>query len=78
MAFSPTKPYVQNKSAYKEKILKLIQKTWNTPYVSVENQVVKKKFSFPEYGHTDGIGKVVPGSGKVIIESAFSNKKIIF
>jgi phosphoribosylformylglycinamidine cyclo-ligase len=51
-----SKPYIQNKAVYKEQILRLIQKTWNTPYVSVKNQIVKKKFSFPEYCHTDGIG----------------------
>ena len=48
--------YIQNKTLYKEQILKLIKKTWETPYVSVKNQVIKKKFSFPEYCHTDGIG----------------------
>lgn len=47
--YEPTKPY-------KKEILKLIQKTWETPYVSVHNQILKKKFSFPEYCHTDGIG----------------------
>ncbi len=47
--YDPTKPY-------KKEILKLIQKTWETPYISVRNQVVKKKFSFPEYCHSDGIG----------------------
>ena len=47
--YDPTKPY-------KREILKLIQKTWKTPYVSVKNQIIKKKFSFPEYCHTDGIG----------------------
>ena len=47
--YDPTKPY-------KKQILKLIQKTWDTPYVSVKNQFVKKKFSFPEYYHSDGIG----------------------
>ena len=51
-----TKFYIQNKSLYKGEILKLIQKTWETPYISVRNQIVKKKFSFPEYCHTDGIG----------------------
>ena len=47
--YNPTKPY-------KKEILKLIQKTWDSPYVSVKNGIVKKKFSFPEYCHTDGIG----------------------
>jgi len=53
---SNSKFYIQNKTLYKEQILKLIKKTWETPYVSVRNQIVKKKFSFPEYCHTDGIG----------------------
>jgi phosphoribosylformylglycinamidine cyclo-ligase len=47
--YDSTKPY-------KKQILKLIQKTWETPYVSIKNQIIKKKFSFPEYCHTDGIG----------------------
>ncbi|MDP1538716.1 MAG: AIR synthase-related protein [bacterium] len=47
--YDPTKPY-------REQILKLIQKTSETPYLSVKKQVVKKKFSFSEYHHTDGIG----------------------
>lgn len=47
--YDPTKPY-------KKEILKLIQKTWETPFVSVKNQIMRKKFSFPEYCHTDGIG----------------------
>ena len=47
--YDSTKPY-------KNEILKLIKQTWKTPYVSVEDGVVKKKFSYPEYHHTDGIG----------------------
>ncbi len=47
--YDPTKPY-------KHKILELIRRTWETPYVSVENGVVKKKFDHREYHHTDGIG----------------------
>ncbi len=47
--YDSTKPY-------KKEILKLIQKTWNTPYISVKNQIVKKKFSLPEYCHSDGVG----------------------
>jgi len=50
------KPYIQNKALYKKEILKLIRKTWETPYILVKNQIVKKKFHFPEYCHTDGIG----------------------
>lgn len=53
---SNSTPYIQNKALYKEQILKLIKKTWETPYISVKNQIIKKKFSFPEYCHTDGIG----------------------
>lgn len=47
--YNSTKPY-------KKRILKLIQKTWKTPYISVKNQMAQKKFSFPEYCHSDGIG----------------------
>jgi len=47
--YDPTKPY-------KKQIVKLIQKTWETPYVSVRNNIVEKKFSYPEYHHSDGIG----------------------
>ena len=50
--YNPTKPY-------KYKILKLIESTWQTPYVKIERGLyptVTKKFSFPEVQHTDGIG----------------------
>ncbi|MCX6765121.1 MAG: hypothetical protein NT148_01100, partial [Candidatus Nealsonbacteria bacterium] len=47
--YDPTKPY-------KDKIIKEIKTTWNTPYVSVTSSLVVKKFSFPEYHHSDGIG----------------------
>src|SRR3989344_797192 len=50
--YNPTKPY-------KYKILKLIESTWDTPYVKVEKglyPVIKKKFSALEISHTDGIG----------------------
>lgn len=50
--YNPTKPY-------KYQILKLIESTWNTPYVSVRRGVyplIKKKFSYSEVDHTDGIG----------------------
>jgi len=47
--YDSTKPY-------KKQILPLIQKTWETPFLSVKNQIIKKKFSFPEYHHSDGIG----------------------
>lgn len=52
MTYNPTKPY-------KKSILKLIQKTWDTPHVSVKKgiyPVFKKKFNYFEVDHTDGIG----------------------
>ncbi|MDP4000784.1 MAG: AIR synthase-related protein [bacterium] len=50
--YNPAKPY-------KYQILKLIESTWDTPYVKVEKglyPIFKKKFSFLEIQHTDGIG----------------------
>ena len=50
--YNPAKPY-------KHKILKLIESTWDTPYVRVTGGVyplIKRKISFPEVDHTDGIG----------------------
>lgn len=50
--YNPTKPY-------KQQILKLIESTWNSPYVEVKKglyPIIKKKISFPEIQHTDGIG----------------------
>lgn len=47
---------MSSQSLKKEQIIKLVQKTWDTPHISVKNQIVKKKFSFPEYHHSDGIG----------------------
>ena len=47
--YNPTKPY-------KKQILESVQQTWETPYVSVKRGIVVKKFSLPEYHHTDGIG----------------------
>jgi len=50
--YDPVKPY-------KEKILALIQSTWQTPYVSIHPDtyaIIEKKFSYPEVDHTDGIG----------------------
>lgn len=44
---------------YRRKILDLIKKTWQTPYVTVAEgayPIIKKKFSYPEVDHTDGIG----------------------
>lgn len=47
--YDPTKPY-------RKEILGLIHKTWDTPFVSVKDNITKKKFSFPEFAHSDGIG----------------------
>lgn len=50
--YDTTKPY-------KEDILNLIKETWKTPYVSIKKDIypiIKKKFSYPEVDHTDGIG----------------------
>jgi phosphoribosylaminoimidazole (AIR) synthetase len=47
--YDTTKPYNQQIEA-------LIKETWNTPYVSVKDNLVKKHFSFPEYHNSDGIG----------------------
>lgn len=52
MAYNPIKPY-------KDKILKLIKQTWNTPYISVQEgiyPIFNRKFNYPEVDHTDGIG----------------------
>ncbi len=52
MSYDPSKPY-------KKSILEIIQETWDTPYLSVQKglyPVFKRKFSFPEVDHTDGIG----------------------
>lgn len=50
--------YVVDKP-YKKNISRLIRKTWHTPYLDIEEgiyAVFKKKFSFAEVDHTDGIG----------------------
>ena len=50
--YNPTKPY-------KHKILRLIEDTWDTPYLKVRRGVYPiftKKFSGFEIQHTDGIG----------------------
>jgi phosphoribosylformylglycinamidine cyclo-ligase len=50
--YNPTKPY-------KQKILEIIESTWQTPYVNVRRGIyptIEKKFSFLEVQHTDGIG----------------------
>ena len=47
--YTPEKPY-------KKQIVELIKKTWETPYVSIQNNIVKKKFSYLDIDHTDGIG----------------------
>src|SRR3989344_2471780 len=49
---NPTKPY-------KNQILELIKTTWNTSYLSVKEgtyALFKRKFSYVEVDHTDGIG----------------------
>lgn len=50
--YNPTKPY-------KHQILKLIESTWDSPYVDVTRglyPIIKRKMSFLEIQHTDGIG----------------------
>ncbi|MBI4118363.1 MAG: hypothetical protein HY455_02430 [Parcubacteria group bacterium] len=50
--YNPVKPY-------KKDIIAAVKTTWKTPYVSVTFNtypLVKKKFSYPEVDHTDGIG----------------------
>jgi len=47
--YDTTKPY-------KKTISELIKKTRETPYVSVIDNIVYKKFNFPECHHSDGIG----------------------
>ena len=50
--YDPTKPY-------KKQILKLISKTWETPYISVKKgiyPIFRRKFNYLEVDHTDGIG----------------------
>jgi len=53
--YNPSKPF-------KKHIFELIQQTWETPYVLVQKSqcdvypIIKRKFSFPEIDHTDGIG----------------------
>lgn len=46
--------------------------------LSVNPKYVDKILSKIKNFKTDTIGKIIPGNGKVIIESQFSNKKIIF
>lgn len=50
--YAPEKPY-------KNRILRLIKTTWNTPYLSVKDgvyPVFERKLNYPEVDHTDGIG----------------------
>lgn len=50
--YNPTKPS-------RNRILRLIETTWNTPYLTIEKDtyaVFKKKFIHFEVDHTDGIG----------------------
>lgn len=48
-----------SRKPYKQQILRLIQTTWKTPYLSVREgiyPIFERKFSYPEIEHTDGIG----------------------
>ncbi|HEY4523233.1 MAG TPA: AIR synthase-related protein [Candidatus Paceibacterota bacterium] len=50
--YDPAKPY-------KHELLRLIESTWQTPYVNVKNgvyPVIRKKFAGLEIQHADGIG----------------------
>ncbi len=50
--YNPIKPYGG-------RIYQAIKKTWQTPYITVSDgpyPIIKKKFSWPEVDHTDGIG----------------------
>lgn len=50
--YNPLKPY-------KHEILRLIETTWNTPYIKVERGLYptfRKLFEYSEVDHTDGIG----------------------
>ena len=47
--YQPEKPHLK-------KVLDFVKTTWETPYVSVRGGVIKKKFSYPEVFHVDGIG----------------------
>jgi len=47
--YSPEKPF-------KEQILALVKQTWETPFVSIQNGAIKRRFDYPEIDHTDGIG----------------------
>lgn len=48
--YDTTKPY-------KEQVIKLIARTWHTPYVSVENGISRYKLQQPFiFSHVDGIG----------------------
>lgn len=58
--YDPVKPY-------KQKILALIQETWETPYVSVTKDlypVFRRKFIHLEVDHTNGIGTKESMSGR--------------
>lgn len=47
--YNTTKPYTQ-------KIIDSIKETWDTPFVSIKNGIILKKFAFPEACSSDGIG----------------------
>lgn len=49
LVYDATKPYKKEISAF-------IRQTWETPYVSVNETSIKKKFSYDEWQHTDGVG----------------------
>lgn len=44
------------KKPYNKEISSLIKQTWETPYVSVRDGIIHKKFHREEYYHVDGIG----------------------
>jgi len=50
--YDPIKPY-------KKVISELIKQTWQTPYISIKENIypiIEKKINYPEVDHTDGIG----------------------
>jgi len=42
---------------YNTDILNLIKTTWERLYVSLVEGIVYKKFNYPEFHHTDGVGR---------------------
>ena len=50
--YNPVKPF-------KKQTLRLIESTWQTPFIRVQKglyPLITKRFSYPEVDHTDGIG----------------------